>query len=96
MNTVSYKPTDTTLVSIGKRDIIKSVEFTPTLKSNVYNLAFGDTLPNGELDDTTVSNNGDIIKIFATVIDILPRKILIYDIIYGKYPHCELYYIGAS
>lgn len=34
-------------------------------------MAFGDLLPNGEIDDKAHSNNGDIIKIFATVIDIL-------------------------
>lgn len=57
--------------SSGKRDIDKVVEFTPMSRSDVYNLAFGDRLPNGEIDDKANSNNGDIIKIFATVIDIL-------------------------
>lgn len=58
-------------ISTGKRTIIKVVEFTLTSKRNVYNLGFGDLLPNGEIDDTANSNNGDIIKIFATIIDIL-------------------------
>jgi uncharacterized protein DUF6934 len=57
-------------ISSGNRSIIKVVEFTPTSK-NIYNLGFGDLLPDGEIDDTVKSNNGDIIKVFATVIDIL-------------------------
>jgi hypothetical protein len=58
-------------ISSGKRAIEKVVEFTPTTLKNVYNLGFGDLLPNGEMDDTANSNNGDIIKIFATVVNIL-------------------------
>ena len=57
--------------STGKRTITKVVEFSSTEMIHVYNLAFGDLLPNDEIDDTVISNNGDIIKIFATVIDIL-------------------------
>ncbi|MBO9199726.1 MULTISPECIES: DUF6934 family protein [Niastella] len=58
-------------ISTGKRDIVKVIEFTPTATCNVYNLAFGDLLTNGELDDLARSNNGDIIKIFATIIDVV-------------------------
>lgn len=58
-------------ISSGKRDIIKVVEFTPISTRNVYNLGFGDLLPGGEIDDKANSNNKDIIKVFATVIDIL-------------------------
>lgn len=60
-----------TFISSGKRDIEKVVEFTPTSVKNIYNLGFGDSLPNGEIDDIVNSNNGDIVKIFATIIDIL-------------------------
>ena len=58
-------------ISSGKRDIIKMVEFTPTSTKNVFNLGFGDLLPTGKMDDKANSNNGDISKVFATVIDIL-------------------------
>lgn len=58
-------------ISTGKRTITKILEFTPTSTRNLYNLGFGDLLSNGEIDDTANSNNGDMIKIFATVIDIL-------------------------
>ena len=47
------------------------VEFTPTSTKNVFNLGFGDLLPTGKMDDKANSNNGDISKVFATVIDIL-------------------------
>lgn len=57
-----------TFESIGKRTIIKVVEFSSTEISDVYNMAFGDRLPNDEIDDTVKSNNGDIIKVLATVI----------------------------
>lgn len=60
-----------TFESIGKRTITKVVEFSSTEISGVYNMAFGDRLPNDEIDDTVKSNNGDIIKVLATVIDIL-------------------------
>jgi hypothetical protein len=47
------------------------VEFTNVGIENVYNLAFGDLLPNGAIDDSSNSNNGDIVKVLATVISIL-------------------------
>jgi hypothetical protein len=37
----------------------------------LYNLGFGDLLQDGSVDDTYNSNNGDIIKVLATVIHIL-------------------------
>lgn len=54
-------------ISSGNRDILKAVQFTPKSTKNVYNLAFGDLLPNGDIDDKANSNNKDIIKVFATV-----------------------------
>jgi hypothetical protein len=43
-------------ISSGKRIIIKAVGFTPTSAKNIYNLGFGDRLPNGEVDDMVNSN----------------------------------------
>ena len=57
--------------SQGKRIIKKAVAFSRTKLKGVYNLGFGDLLPDGEIDDMTISNNGDISKIFATIIDIV-------------------------
>ncbi len=58
-------------LSIGRKPIEKIVEFTPLALKNIYNLGFGDLLPNGEIDDKTNSNNSDIIKVLSTVINII-------------------------
>ncbi len=44
------------------------VEFQPTSESNVYNLAFGDYDEEAKgIDDKAVTNNGDSLKVLATV-----------------------------
>ncbi len=43
-----------TFTSTGKRAIIKVVEFTPTHMNNVFNLAFGDLLADGSIDDLSI------------------------------------------
>ena len=78
-----------TFKSLGKREIVKVVEFIPTSTKNVYNLGFGDLLSNGEIDDTANSNNGGIIKIFATVIDILQHFT-------QKYPSVTIVFAGST
>lgn len=60
-----------TFISIGKTMIEKVVDFTPTSYQNIVNMGFGDLLPDGSVDDTANSNNGDIIKVLSTVIQIL-------------------------
>jgi len=60
-----------TFVSIGKKRIEKVVDFIPLKPKNFLNLGFGDLLPNGSIDYSVNSNNGDIIKVLATVVDIL-------------------------
>jgi hypothetical protein len=57
-------------ISIGpKGQIIKRIEFTPLRKRGYYNVAFGDVRKDGRVSDTVYSNNHDIVKILATVID---------------------------
>src|SRR5688572_25534860 len=53
--------------------IRKKVLFTPTALPNVHNLAFGDVNEKGELDDLTISNNGDRNKILATILKVVER-----------------------
>ena len=46
---------------------------------NVFNLAFGDINENGEINDYTISDNGDRNKILATVanvVDVYTKSIL--------------------
>lgn len=51
-----------------KGKIKKQVIFNaPGDNPDVFNLAFGDVDPNGEINDTIVSNNGDSQKVLATV-----------------------------
>ena len=48
--------------------IAKLVMFTETNQAGLYNLALGDKDPlTGELDDTSISNNGDSEQVLATV-----------------------------
>jgi hypothetical protein len=60
-----------TFISTGRKRIEKLVEFSDFGLKDIYNLAFGDLKSDGSLDDTANSNNGDIIKVLATVISIL-------------------------
>ena len=61
-------------ISIGHNGSIrKKVLFTPTRMPNVYNLAFGDVNEKGELDDLTISNNGDRNKILASILKVVER-----------------------
>jgi hypothetical protein len=56
--------------SIGKTRIIKAVDFTPTTIPNLYSLSFEDLQPDGTVDDISISNNGDILKVLSTVVQI--------------------------
>ena len=63
--------TQYSFVSKGaKGAVTKLVQFSPTNTKNVLNLSFGDMLPNGGIDDKANTNNNDIIKVIATVIEI--------------------------
>jgi hypothetical protein len=55
--------------SEGAKGVIKKViEFQPTSENNVYNLAFGDYDDKAKgIDDKAVTNNGDSLKVPATV-----------------------------
>ncbi|MGC4035512.1 MAG: hypothetical protein QM764_06085 [Chitinophagaceae bacterium] len=57
-------------VSIGPNGQIKKrIEFTPLRKRNYFNVAFGDVMKNGRISDTVYSNNQDIVRIMATVVE---------------------------
>ena len=51
-------------ISEGHRGMIpKRILFTPTRWSHIYNLAFGDIMDSGDIDDQKISDNGDRNKI---------------------------------
>lgn len=45
--------------------IMKKIIFT-SIEEDLWNLAFGD-LKNGEIDDSVISNNHDIVRVFNTI-----------------------------
>lgn len=60
-------------ISTGSKGIIrKAIKYTQTLNQDVYNLGFGDIVFSDdttiEIDDSTLSNNGDLDKVIATIV----------------------------
>lgn len=55
--------------SEGNHTIHKVVEFL-AIGSALYNLGFGDILMDGSYDDMAVSDNGDMRKVIATIVQI--------------------------
>jgi uncharacterized protein DUF6934 len=77
-------------LSIGNNGCIpKQVLFTPTLKPNVFNLAFGDINENGDLDDLTISNNGDRNKILATILNVVDKYT-------NRFPDRYIFFAGST
>ena len=70
-------------------NIPKRIEFMPTEISGIINLAFGDIDENGEIDDYSISDNGDRNKILATVAYTV-------DIYLNKYPDRWIYFKGST
>ena len=55
--------------SIGKKHLLKQVVFSKmSYNHNNYNLSLGTILENGTVNFLDSSNNGDVVKVFATVI----------------------------
>ena len=69
--------------------ILKRVQILPIHVPNVYNLSFGDIKENGELDDLTISNNGDRNKILATIVKV------VVDYSY-KFPDRYIFFQGST
>lgn len=68
--TIKRSTTRYEFVSIGpKGQIKKRIEFTPLRKRGYYNVAFGDVMKDGRVNDSVYSNNQDIVKIISTVMD---------------------------
>jgi hypothetical protein len=75
--------------SKGNQEIIKAVEFTPVLGLSLFNLCLGDVMPDNCINDVVVSNNGDMKKVFATVIQIVID-------FFKRNPDAEIIFFGNS
>lgn len=78
-----------TFTSIGRKRIVKQVVFTHTGIRNIVNMGFGDVLPNGIIDDKANSNNGDIVKVLATIIQIIIDFTT-------KFPDTKIFFSGST
>ena len=76
--------------SVGRYGSIpKRIEFMPTEIDNYYNLAFGDIDEHGNIDDYSISDNGDRNKILATIAYAI-------EIYLNKYPGRWIYFKGST
>ena len=76
-------------ISTGKTRIEKVVDFIPLGIGSIMNIRFGDLLPDDSIDDKVISNNGDIIKVLVTIVDILRHFTT-------RYPQTEIYFHGTT
>ncbi len=78
-------------VSEGPKGAIrKLIEFQETRDPGLFNLAFGDKDPEtGEIDDLTVTDNGDTEKVLATVVG------AIYAFV-NQFPEAFVYATGST
>ena len=72
-----------------KGKIKKLIQFQETNEPNLYNLAFGDKIGKTEIDDLSVSDNGDSEKVLATVVAALYAFL-------DKYPTAFVYATGST
>jgi hypothetical protein len=76
-------------VSVGNERIEKIIIFSSTPKDNVFNFGFGDLTVDGTVDYFSNSNNGDMVRIFATIIKILENFTL-------KHPFSQVIFSGST
>jgi hypothetical protein len=77
--------------SIGPRgSITKVVQYTETYVRNYFNLGFGDLdASTGEINDSSITNNGDSRKVLASVANTL-------YIFTSRYPEAAIYARGST
>lgn len=75
--------------SIGRRTITKNVVFTHTGVRNIFNMGFGDVLLDGSINDKANSNNGDIVKVLATIVHIMIDFT-------SELPDMEIFFTGST
>jgi hypothetical protein len=77
----------------GKGDVLKLIQFTYVREYNsnpVYNLGFGDIdMDTGLINDESMSDNGDVYRVFNTVLSTIP-------LFFEKYPNDALLVRGSD
>ena len=80
-------------ISKGRRKIDKVVKYqkiSSCYDRDVYNFGFGDRIGGtSKIDDKIISNNGDIYKVFNTVLQTIPE-------FFKKYPKSVLFVTGSD
>jgi len=76
-------------VSIGPHIIKKVIIYQKLPRPNAYNLVLADIDRNNQLDDFSVSDNGDRDKILATVIQTL-------FVFFEQNPHASVSFVGST
>ncbi len=76
-------------ISMGKKRIEKVVDFIPLKAKNTMNLGFGDLRPDGSINYKSNSNNGDILKVLATVVDIIKHFT-------SRHPDIIIFFTGST
>ena len=72
-----------------KGNIVKIVQFSQTEREGLINLAFGNKLKDGSIDDLARDHNGDRNKILATVVTVLKTY-------FKVYPFNWVFFAGSS
>ncbi|UPK68299.1 DUF6934 family protein [Chitinophaga filiformis] len=76
--------------SIGKKGVIpKRIVFMPTEYSDVYNLMLGDIEINDEINDMSITANGDRNKVLSTVAHVV-------EIYLKTYPERWVFFTGST
>jgi hypothetical protein len=77
-------------ISTGRNgDVLKRVAFTKTEQEKVYNLAFGDVDEDNEINDYSVTDNGDRNKVLATVVSIV-------EVYTKRFPDRWIFFRGST
>jgi len=95
LNTNPYKVNSITATqyqfeSVGSKGTIKKgVEISPLELPGYYNFGFGDANKDGSIDDEAETNNGDLLKVFSTIIKIMTDFL-------RTHPSSTLYFSGST
>lgn len=76
--------------SIGKERLLKQVVFTNMeSNANVYNLSLGTVMRGGSVDFRDSSNNGDMVKVFSTIVKCI-------RMFTSDFPHAVIFFQGNT